>query len=170
VSPTAEPESTRIPARAALVVNGAATVLLRARAVIVLLEPRTIGKMPGPSVPITLLPEISVEWVPAPTAPGSSVPTAMPAQPTALFALMKLLLTVVVRFTGPSACSSIAMQSMFRSRFQRRPVTRYVVVTLPGPVDPAGEDRSGWLPIPPLPPFIRLPVTLITLVACPAVP
>src|SRR5207248_2337992 len=66
VLPTAEPESTRIPARAADVVIGAATVLLSTFAIIVLFEPRTIGKMPGPSVPITLLPEIVVVWVPAP--------------------------------------------------------------------------------------------------------
>src|SRR5688572_14524659 len=57
VSPVDEPESTRIPARAAFVVIGAATVLLRTLAVIVLPESRTIGKMPGPSVPMTLLPE-----------------------------------------------------------------------------------------------------------------
>jgi hypothetical protein len=93
VLPTEEPESTRMPARAAFVVIGAATALLRPRAVMVLLEARTIGKMPGPSVPITLLPEISVEWVPAPRSFGSSVPTAMPAHPTALLALMKLFWT-----------------------------------------------------------------------------
>ena len=66
VSPVADPESTRIPARAAFVVIGAATTLLRTRAVIVLPESRTIGKIPGPSVPITLLAEINVVWVPAP--------------------------------------------------------------------------------------------------------
>src|SRR6266550_5454757 len=106
VSPTAEPESTRMPARADDVVIGAATVLLRTLAIIVLFEPRTIGKMPGPSVPITLLPEMVVVWVPAPRPLGSSVPTAMPAHPTALLALMKLLLTVDVIVTGPSICTS----------------------------------------------------------------
>ena len=60
VSPSAEPESTRIPARAAFVAIGAATVLFRIRAVMELPESRTIAKMPGPSVPMTLLPEMSV--------------------------------------------------------------------------------------------------------------
>ena len=122
VSPWAEPESARIPARAAFVVIGAATVLLITRAVIVLPESRTIGKMPGPSLPITLLPEIIVECVPAPRSFGSSVPTAIPAQPTALFALMKLFCTVDVMVTGPSICISIAMQSMFRIRFAAVPL------------------------------------------------
>ena len=78
--------------------------------------------MPGPSVPMTLLPEMSVVWVPAPRSLGSSVPTAIPAQPTALLALMKLFWTVDVMVTGPSICISIAMQSMFRIRFAAVPL------------------------------------------------
>ena len=61
-------------------------------------------------------------WVPAPRSFGSSVPTAIPAQPTALLALMKLFWTVEVIVTGPSICISIAMQSMFRSRFAAVPL------------------------------------------------
>jgi hypothetical protein len=37
--------------------------------------------VPGPSVPMTLLPETVVVWVPAPASCGSSVPMAIPAQP-----------------------------------------------------------------------------------------
>ena len=69
---------------------GAATVLLRTLAIMVLPEARTIGKMPGPSVPITLLPEIRRRVGTGARLFGSSVPTAIPAQPTALLALMKL--------------------------------------------------------------------------------
>ena len=47
---------------------------------------------------------------------------AIPAQPTALLALMKLFWTVVVTVTGPSAWSSIAMQSMLRIRFAAVPL------------------------------------------------
>ena len=60
--------------------------------------------------------------VPAPRSLGSSVPTAIPAQPTALLALMKLFWTVDVIVTGPSTCISIAMQSMFRMRFAAVPL------------------------------------------------
>ena len=55
VSPAAEPESARIPARAALVAIGAATVLLSTFAVTELLEAETTTKIPGPSVPIYLV-------------------------------------------------------------------------------------------------------------------
>ena len=106
----------------------------------VLPESRTIGKMPGPSVPITLLLEIVVVWVPAPRLFGSSVPTAMPAQPTALLALMKLLLTVEVMVTGPSICISMAMQSMFRIRLAAVPLLETLKLPWPLPVTPAGEE------------------------------
>ena len=75
---------------------------------------------------------------------GSSVPTAMPAQPTALLALMKLFWTVDVMVTGPSTCISIAMQSMFRRRFAGRPVVGDVEVALTAvPGDATGEEPVG---------------------------
>ena len=52
----------------------------------------------------------------------TSVPMAIPEHPTALFAFMKLFWTVVVTVTGPSACNSIAMQSMFRMRLAAVPL------------------------------------------------
>ena len=118
--------------------------MLRTLAVMVLPESRTIGKMPGPSVPITLLPEISVVWVPAPRSFGSSVPTAIPAQPTALLALMKLFCTVEVIVTGPSIWTSIAMQSMLRSPVRRGAVVGDVEVALPAvAADAAREEAIG---------------------------
>ncbi len=59
----------------------------------------------------------------------------MPAQPTALLALMKLFCTVVVIVAGPSACSSIAMQSMLRIRFAGVPLLETLKLPWPDPVD-----------------------------------
>src|SRR5215218_8539841 len=84
-----EPESTRMPARAALVVSGAATLLFETLAFIVHCEPapRAMTKMPGPSVLMMLLLVIFVVTVPllgVDARPSSSHPMAMPEETTAL--------------------------------------------------------------------------------------
>ena len=112
-----------MPARAAFVVIGAATVLLRhlrrhraARVADDREDPWPVSAhdvVAGDHRRVRAGAEVRF---------GSSVPTAIPAQPTALLALMKLFCTVEVIVTGPSAWSSIAMQSMLRIRFAAVPL------------------------------------------------
>src|SRR5882724_12501620 len=115
VLPEAEPESTRMPARDAVVVAGAATVLPRIFALGVQFEFRAIAKMPGPSVWLTLFPLIVVvrsALAVVVVKLSASQPIPIPADATALFAAMKLLFTVDATFVAPKAESSITTPSM----------------------------------------------------------
>ena len=143
----ADPESTRMPARAAFVVLGAATVLLRMWASMVAVDvPRARTKMPGPSVPLMLLPLIVITTCASSVvvvAESASAPTAIPAEPTALLATMTLFEMVALRSVLPSACTSITTPSMFVIGFAAVPLLEMLKFIWPRPATPAVINRSG---------------------------
>src|SRR5262245_5791071 len=82
----------------------------------VLPAPLATTKMPWPLVLLTWLPLIVVVTVPLSVVaakPSVVRPTAMPADDTALLALIQLLLMVDDTVAGPNAVSSITTPSMF---------------------------------------------------------
>ena len=76
----------------------------------------------------------------------------------------EVVLTVVVTVDGPVGLELDRDAVDVADAVGRRAVVRDVVVALApalaliAPV----TNRSGWLPMPPLPPFMKLPVTLMT--------
>ncbi|PYR55309.1 MAG: hypothetical protein DMF85_19870, partial [Acidobacteria bacterium] len=93
VSPTEDPESTLMPALAAVVVFGAAKVLSLIVTFNVQDDPLAIAKMSGPSFWLTWLPLTNAVMVPLSgvvVRESASHPGAMPAEPTALLETMKL--------------------------------------------------------------------------------
>src|SRR5919109_1378132 len=157
VSPAADPESTRMPARAAVVVAGAATVLFWIFWLSVQLEFRAIAKIPGPSVRLTLLPlivEVSVPVSAVVVSESESHPIPMPDDATALFATIRLLFAMDVTVLSPNSESSITTPSKAFPPWTTKPapegkllmtlLSRFAFVTFAtSEADPSATSRTA---------------------------